>query len=113
MKILLDENIDPRLKAKINSNNFPVETFSTKDKGWLGVKNGDLLLNAVNENFDVFVSADQQLKISAKSFKHRINIIIFKLVKNNYGNQLLKLPELNQVIENIYSDKTKLKYYEI
>ena len=50
MSILLDEQIDVRMKTALP--NFPVVTVL--DKGWLGVKNGTLRERLNQENFRLF-----------------------------------------------------------
>ena len=51
MKILLDENIDVRLKLL-----FPTEmsVFTVKDMGWSGIKNGELMQLLSSNNFDFY-----------------------------------------------------------
>ncbi|MFZ1321052.1 MAG: hypothetical protein WAT71_05805 [Ignavibacteria bacterium] len=113
MKVLLDENLDPRLKDRLTSDKFSFEIFSVRDMNWLGLKNGELLKKAILGNFDIFVSADQQLKYQQNLPALKINIVILKLVKNNFSNQILKLAELALISERIFSDKTKIGYFEI
>ena len=47
MKALPDENLDPRLKNHINSDKLTIEIFSVKDMKWFGLKNGELLTEAI------------------------------------------------------------------
>jgi predicted nuclease of predicted toxin-antitoxin system len=57
MRILLDESLPQRLSGA-----FPGHAVQTvAEKGWSGLKNGDLLRLAAPE-FDVFVTADQNLQ---------------------------------------------------
>ncbi|PLS87696.1 MAG: hypothetical protein CYG60_00540 [Actinobacteria bacterium] len=55
MRILLDENVDKRLKRS-----FPEEheVVTVTEAGWSGKKNGELLRLAKKE-FDVFVTTDK------------------------------------------------------
>jgi predicted nuclease of predicted toxin-antitoxin system len=48
MKLLLDENLPKRLKADFTTH----EIYSIRDKGWNGVKNGELLKLMIAEEFD-------------------------------------------------------------
>lgn len=113
MKALLDENLDPRLKNHINSDKLTIEIFTVKDMKWLGLKNGELITKAIKERFDIFISADLQLKHQQNLPAYNINVIVLKLVKNNFPNQLLKIPELIQKVENISFDKNNIGYFEI
>ncbi|MEQ1934534.1 MAG: hypothetical protein ABL962_11780, partial [Fimbriimonadaceae bacterium] len=49
MRILLDENVDPRM-----ADHFEAETIHVRDRGWTGIHNGELLRLADGE-FDAFV----------------------------------------------------------
>ena len=55
MKILLDENLDWRLRRDLPGH----EVASVPLIGWAGVKNGELLRRAVESGFQVFVTMDQ------------------------------------------------------
>ena len=59
MKILLDENLPRKLKARFGPE-FEVKTV--RDMGWLGKKNGELLGLLVLNGFDVFVTIDKNLR---------------------------------------------------
>ena len=113
MKILLDENIDPRLKDFIDSKNNKIIITSVKDMNWLGMKNGELLSRAVENEFDIFISADKQIKYQQNLMKYGINIIILKLQKNNFSNQISKISVLNSLIEYIYLNNIRNDYFEI
>ncbi len=52
MKVLLDENLDHRLKK-----NIP-DSFTVFEMGWSSLKNGELLKKLSAENFTFFISAD-------------------------------------------------------
>jgi len=58
MRILLDENIDRRLKRLFDSQ-FDVVTVS--EYGWSGTKNGELLQLAEKE-FDALVTMDRNIQ---------------------------------------------------
>ena len=57
MKILLDESV-PRL-LKLRSPQLDISTV--QEMGWAGLRNGELLRRA-EEHFDIFVTADQNLR---------------------------------------------------
>ena len=73
MRILLDECLPKKLKRELIGHNV----FTVQEKGWSGVKNGELLYSAEKE-FDVWVTADQNIE-----FQHnlsRFNIAVAVLV---------------------------------
>jgi len=80
---------------------------------WLGMKNGELLSRAVENEFDIFISADKQIKYQQNLMKYGINIIILKLQKNNFSNQISKISVLNSLIEYIYLNNIRNDYFEI
>lgn len=47
MRVLLDENLDHRLRSQLG----PHEVFTASYKGWDGFKNGDLLRAAEDDEF--------------------------------------------------------------
>ncbi len=57
MRILLDESLPRRLKGEFAGHTV----LTVVEQGWSGVKNGKLLALAAAE-FDVFVTADQNLE---------------------------------------------------
>jgi len=58
MQLLLDENSPKRLKQ-----DFPEhDVFTVRDKGWNGVKNGELLKLMVADGFQAFVTFDKNLQ---------------------------------------------------
>ena len=58
MKILLDESLPRKLKDDFGTEH---EVWSVRDKSWLGKKNGALLKLMLEENFELFVTVDQNL----------------------------------------------------
>ena len=54
MRVLLDENIDRLLKPRFDAD---MEVLTVQERGWKGMKNGELLRVAQLE-FDVFVTMD-------------------------------------------------------
>lgn len=57
MKVLLDENLDHRLRNYLGAH----EVFTVTYMGWAGLKNGDLLRTAEADGIDIFLTGDQTL----------------------------------------------------
>ena len=55
MKVLLDENLDHRLRNHHGKH----EVFTASYKGWDGLKNGKLLETAENGGIDVLVTGER------------------------------------------------------
>ena len=97
MKILLDENLPIKLKS-----NFDIkhEVFTTYEMNWNGKQTGDLLGLLKTNKFDVFITADKNLKYKQYLDKYNLSIIILDAPNNRLttlipyiikANQLLKL----------------------
>ena len=58
MKILLDESLPTKLSEFFGTEH---EVLTVRDMNWLGKKNGELLQLVIENNFEVFVTADRNL----------------------------------------------------
>jgi predicted nuclease of predicted toxin-antitoxin system len=58
MKLLLDENLPKRLKLDFSEH----EVYTVRDKGWNGIKNGELLKLMIEDSFDVLLTFDKNLQ---------------------------------------------------
>ena len=98
LKILLDECLDRRLARDI-----PKHTVKTVPQmGWAGLTNGELLSKA-QEEFDVFLTNDQNL--SAQQNLSKYNIAILVLCPSSNRLQDLRLV-LAKAVKKIGSLKT-------
>ena len=58
MRLLPDENLPKRLKS-----DFPDhEVFTVREKGWNGIKNGEILQLMLANNFDALLTFDKNLQ---------------------------------------------------
>ncbi len=71
MKILLDEFVPRILKLRLPQLNIS----TVQEMGWAGVRNGELLRRA-EERFDVFVTADQNLRYQQNLSGHKLAILV-------------------------------------
>lgn len=62
MKILLDEQLPVKLKYRFNS---ILSVSTVRDMKWLGLKDQDLFIKIKDENFDLFVTNDQNLNFKS------------------------------------------------
>ena len=63
MKILLDESVPQKLRLLIEGHAVVTAWF----QGWSGLKNGALLDAAEAAGFELFVTADQEIRYQQKS----------------------------------------------
>lgn len=55
MKVLPDEQLPVKLKYRLQPE---IEVSTVRDESWLGIKNGSLILLALNAGFTVFMTND-------------------------------------------------------
>lgn len=97
MRVLLDEQIDRRLKREI-SREFDVWTVA--DRGWKGKKNGELL-RAAEVEFDVLVTMDKGIEYQQNWSAMRLGFVIVSAKTNRYVDMLPLIPKLNLVLVEI------------
>lgn len=86
MKILLDESIPQKMRLLIEGH----EVITASFQGWSGLKNGDLLNAAEANSFDLFITADQELKYQQNLSNRKIAIIVLStnnwtMIKEHYS----------------------------
>ena len=90
MKLLLDENLPKRLNLDFKEH----EVFTVRDKGWNGVKNGELIKLLLDNGFHALLTFDKNLQYQQNLSKY--NITIFLLIAAN--NTYLELSPLSEKI---------------
>ncbi len=63
MRVLLDEQLPRHLAREIGGH----DVSTVQQRGWAGLKNGELLRVAADAGFEVLVTADRNLQVPAKS----------------------------------------------
>jgi hypothetical protein len=96
MKVLLDECVPRKLRLELSEH----EVLTVTEQGWSGIKNGKLLALA-EEEFDVFLTVDQNLKYQQNLKTFNIGIILL-VARNNRLKTLLPLMiEAREALEKI------------
>jgi hypothetical protein len=75
VKVLLDEDIDHRLRKRITAH----EVVTVRYLGWSGLENGDLLSTAEQNGIEVFVTADQNLSYQQNLSNRRMAVVVLRL----------------------------------
>jgi hypothetical protein len=94
VKILFDECMPQPLRPRLAE--FEIST--AQEMGWGRVKNGDLLKRAEGV-FDVFLTADQQLKYQQNLKGRRLAILV--LSTNRWPQVKAKTPEIIAAIRSL------------
>lgn len=76
------------------------EVVTVTERGWSGVKNGELLALAAAE-FDVFLTVDQNLKYQQNLKAFNIGLILLAAKSNRLKALLPLMPEARKALENI------------
>ena len=90
MKILIDESV-PRLR-KLRLPQLDISTVL--ELGWAGMRNGELLRRA-EEHFDIFVTADQNLRYQQNLSGRKLAILVLP------SNQVPLVARLVPVVETL------------
>ena len=85
MKVLLDECVPSKLRRELTGH----QVLTVTERGWSGIENGELLSLAQNE-FDVFLTVDQNLTYQQNLRTFNIAIVLL-VAKSNRSRTLLPM----------------------
>ncbi len=97
MKILLDHNLDRRLKRYLAAH----EVSTTHERGWSDVLNGELLAFAETNGFDVLITADSNIKNQQNLSDRRIAILILRAFNNRIATHAEMIDQMNAALTDI------------
>ncbi|MBK9330969.1 MAG: DUF5615 family PIN-like protein [Ignavibacteria bacterium] len=109
MKILIDESLDVRLKTHFE--NYDVST--ARDMNWLGKKNGELLKLIGENNFDVFLTADKNLRHQQNLSHINFVVIVLNSIYSELSFHILLVPKVLEIINNLKQNKLSEKFFEV
>lgn len=89
MRILLDESLPKELKTELPGH----DTRTVREIGWSGVKNGELLVQAA-ARFDVFITADQNLRYQQNLSALPITVVVLVAKSNRIETLRPLIPKL-------------------
>jgi len=87
MRLLLDESLPRGLKKHFAGH----EVATVPERGWAGMSNGELLRAAESE-FDVFVTADQNLEYQQHLQGFGLGVVVFCAVRTRIQDLLPLVP---------------------
>jgi predicted nuclease of predicted toxin-antitoxin system len=102
MKILLDENIDIRLKQS-----FPAgfEVYTVRDMSWNGIKNGELLQLLAENNFNFWIVVDKNIPYQQNTKDIPFSIIVLDVFRNTLKSLEPLVPQILSILNSAVSDK--------
>ena len=96
MRVLLDESLPRRLARHLGD----IEVETVFDRGWTGLKNGELLTQA-SADFTVFVTADQNLRYQQNLKGFDIGVVVLAAPSNRIDDLLPLVPAALTVFDAI------------
>ena len=95
MKILLDECVPRRL-----TRDLPFDVQAVPGIGYAGLQNGNLL-RAICDDYDVFLTLDQNLQYQQNLTNFPIGILVLCAPSNRYEDIIPFLPDILAAIHEI------------
>jgi len=95
MRILFDENVPRKLKWQMEA-----EVITVPEKGWRGIKNGELLRKA-EEEFDVLVTLDQGISHQQNLQDLKISIVILSAISSDIDDLIPLIPSVNRILRRL------------
>jgi hypothetical protein len=102
LRILLDENLDWRLRQELPGHNVE----SVPLLGWAGVTNGELLSRA-SGSFDVFITMDAGIPHQRNLAKHNLVVILLRAPSNRLVDTKPLMAKVLRLLESAPSASVK------
>ena len=97
MRVLLDENVDRRLKRAFDDEH---EVAMVPERGWAGMKNGELLEVAEKE-FDVFVTTDRGIPYQQDLPRFDLAVVVLEAKSNSYEDLASLMDRTNAALGEV------------
>ena len=97
MRVLLDENVDRKLKRSFDPDHTVV---TVREHGWSGKKNGDLLSSAEVE-FDVLFTLDTNMRYQQNLPRYDLAVVLVTAVSNKRSVIETAMPEVNELLPEV------------
>jgi predicted nuclease of predicted toxin-antitoxin system len=94
MKILLDECVTKRLKPHLPQHDVATVT----EKGWSGLKNGQLMAAASGEGFDILLTIDKNLQHQQNIGKYPLIVVILNSPSSKLEMLVTFLPSFEKQV---------------
>jgi predicted nuclease of predicted toxin-antitoxin system len=92
MKILLDECITKRLKPHLPLH----EVATVTEKGWSGLKNGQLMTAASGDGFDILLTIDKNLQHQQNIGKYPLIVVVLNSLSSKLEVMITFLPSFEK-----------------
>jgi predicted nuclease of predicted toxin-antitoxin system len=99
MRVLLDENLDWRLRRDLLEH----QVESVPLIGWAGIENGELLRKAVESRFDGLVTMDSNMVRQQNIGRYPIAVVALRAASNRLANTRPLMPALLALVSHVKS----------
>ncbi len=97
MRVLLDENVDRRLRPLFDN---AFEVITVIEHGWGGLTNGELL-NAAQHEFDVLVTMDRNMPHQQNLSSYSLGIVLITARSNKRQDIEPAMPDVNRAVQEV------------
>jgi len=97
LKLILDHNIDWRLKKHLIGH----DVKTVQELGWSDVMNGELLTLIEDAGFQVFLTADSNIKKQQNMDGRKIGIVVLRVHNNRLATHRVMVNEMFSAINSI------------
>src|SRR5215207_3754339 len=97
MRVLLDENVDRRLKPLFDEG---MEVLTVRERGWGSLSNGALLAAAQSE-FDALVTMDRNIPYQQNLASLTLGLVVIRAFNNRKATVEPLMPEVNRALAEI------------
>jgi predicted nuclease of predicted toxin-antitoxin system len=97
MRILIDECLNWRLSRAFTGH----YAVSVQKMGWSGIKNGNLLALAVENKFDVFLTADRNLAFQHNLIEFQIAVVVMEAEGIRLHQTLPLIPKVMELLPSL------------
>jgi predicted nuclease of predicted toxin-antitoxin system len=97
LKILLDHNLDRRLKNSLAEYN----TATTQERNWANALNSELLRLAEENGFDVLLTADTNIINQQNLAGRNISVLVLRAFDNRLATHLEMLDDIHRALREI------------
>ena len=94
MRVLLDEQLPRQLARELTGQ----DVRTVRQQNWAGLTNGELLRRAADDNFDVLVTADQNLEFQQNLAGSRLAVVVLVALSNALEDLLPLVPKLLAIL---------------
>lgn len=97
MRLLLDENLPKKFKREFAD----YEIYTVRDKGWNGIKNGELLKLILADGIDALITVDKNMRHQQNFQRYPITVLVLDTFDNTYSSVTQFTQQINEVLRQV------------